>query len=297
MRRLLVVVGLVLAGGRVEAQSEEQLRRFFEGRTVTVKVDLPGSDDGIDVYPGTSVPVEFPKVAARLKRYGTAIRRGDASMITKIRVKKDLIEFQLGGGGYGTFGDDADPHVSVPAAPKSERERNLEKELERTTDPAQKRKLREEIDGLRRRREREDASNRAAAETAEQLKAGNIRQRRLDGGSRFNLRYRPLVPAEALTPDAVMRALAEYVDFSELLADRAGGPGLYGEGSAARPGGLRKGMSVAEVDALLGGPPESTTLRAEGSLEVSKSVYLTRDQEIEAEFVEGVLVRFAARSR
>jgi hypothetical protein len=292
---LAVVLALITAPAAA-GQSEEHLKRFFEGRTVLVKVDMPGTEDGIDVHPGTSVPVDFPRVAGRLKRYGTAIRRGDESMVTKIRVKKDLIEFQLGGGGYGTFGDDDSPYVSVPSAPKTEREKNLEKELDRTTDPARKKKLREEIDGLRRAREREDASNRAAAETAEQIKAGNIRQRRLEGGSRFNLRYKPVVPAEVLTPDGVMRALAEYVDFGPLLADRRGGPGLHGEGRGTGPDALRKGLTVEEVDALLG-RPESISQRAEGSLKVSRSVYLTRDREIEAEFVEGVLIRFAVRSR
>jgi hypothetical protein len=289
---VLAVVGFDTAA----AQSEEHLRRYFEGRTVVVKVEMPGTENGIDVYPGTSMPVDFPQVAGRLKRYGTAVRRGQEITVTKIRVKRDLIEFQLGGGGYGTFGDDDSPHVSVPPAPKTQREKNLERDLAATTDPVQKKKIREELDGLRRSREREDAANRVAAQTATQLKESNIRQRRLEGGSRFNLRYRPEVPGDALTPDAVMRALAEYVDFSGLQADRADGPGLHGEGPAPGPGGLRKGLTVEQVDALLG-RPESVTPRMEGSLKVNRSTYLTRDQEIEAEFVEGVLVRFAVKSR
>ena len=275
------------------AQTEGDLRRFFEGRTVVVKLDLPGTDDGVDVYPGTSQPIDFPKHAGRLKKYGTAIRRGEEALVTKLRIKKDLIEFQLDGGGYGTFGDDTDPNVSVPNASKSERERNLERDLERTTDPAAKRKIKEELDQLRRERERENNRLRAEAESARQLKEGNIRQRRLEGGSRFNLRYRPAVPDDAITPDGVMRALAEYVDFSPLLEGRAERPGLHGEGDRR---GLRKGLLADEVDALLG-RPESISRRQEGSLTVSTSVYLTPDQRIEAEFVEGVLIRFVVSSR
>jgi hypothetical protein len=298
MRRTLAIVGILLSGSRVAAgQTEDQLKRAFEGRTVLVKLDMPGTDDGIDVYPGTSRPVDFPALAGRLKRYGTAVRRGQEIMVTKIRIKKDLIEFQLGGGGYGTFGDDTSPHVSAPTAAKSQREKDLEKALAAATDPAAKKRIRDELDGLRRRREREDAANRTAAETASQIKEGNIRQRRLDGGSRFNLRYQPVVPPEAMTPDGVMRALAEFVDFSGMIADQAGGPGLHGEGpSRSGPGELRKGLLVDEVDAMLG-RPESITQRAEGSLKVSKSLYIVREQEIEAEFVEGVLVRFTVRSR
>src|SRR6185295_16422606 len=106
MRPGLAILGILLRAGSVAAQTEDQLKRAFEGRTVLVKLDMPGSDDGIDVYPGLSQSVDYPALAGRLKRYGTAVRRGQEIMVTKIRIKKDLIEFQLGGGGYGTFGDD-----------------------------------------------------------------------------------------------------------------------------------------------------------------------------------------------
>src|SRR5205823_2517203 len=85
-------------------------------------------------------PIDFPKHATRLKRTGTALRRGDEVLVTKVKVKKDLIEFQLAGGGYGTFGDDDNPNVFVPAASKTEREKNLEKDLEKTTDSARNRR-------------------------------------------------------------------------------------------------------------------------------------------------------------
>jgi hypothetical protein len=298
MRFVLAVVGVVVgATSGVAAQTEDQLRRAFEGRTVLVKLDMPGTDDGIDVYPGTSQRVDYPGLAGRLKRYGTAIRRGQEIMVTKIKVKNDLIEFQLGGGGYGTFGDETSSHVSAPVVPKSQREKDLEKDLSKTTDPAAKKKIQQELDRARDRRERENAAADAEAETASQIKESNIRQRRLDGGSRFNLRYRPAVPPDALTPDAVMRALAEFIDFSGMLADRANGPGLHGEGPGREgPNALRKGLLVEEVDAMLG-RPESVSERVEGSLKVSKSLYIVRDQEIEAEFVEGVLIRFTVRSR
>lgn len=209
-------------------------------------------------------------------------------LVTKVKVKKNLVEFQLGGGGYGTFGDDAGANVYVPSATKSEREKNLEKDLEKTTDPTQRRKIREELDGLKREREREDARNAAEAAQATQAKEANVRQRRLEGGSRFNLRYNPVVPAEALTPDGVMRALAEYVDFSSLLAGNAQGADVRAAGGPAE---LRKGLSVEEVDALLG-RPETIAQRAEGTLTVGTSTYRTRDRRVTAEFVEGVLIRF-----
>ena len=296
-----VVVGLLAVSSRGMAQSEESLRRFFEGKSVVVKLEMPGTEEGIDVYPGTSQPIDFPRVAKRLKQFGTAIRRGQEMLITKIRVKKDLIEFQLGGGGYGTFGDETGSYVSTSSADKGAREKNLEKELPGLSDPAAKKKAQEELDGLRKDRARTDAANRAVVAQAQQMKDANVRQRRSESGSRFNLRFKPAVPDEALTPDGVMRALAEYVDFSPALASKTDRPGLHGEGSrpalGADPGtGLRKGLLAEEVDALLG-RPESIATRSEGTLKVSRSVYFTRDRRVEVEFVEGVLIRFTVSSR
>ncbi len=294
MRAAFVFLTLALAAPPLHAQSEGALRSYFEGRSVIVKIEMPGAEQGVDVHPGTSRPIDFPKHASRLKQYGTAIKRGDEVLITKVKLKKDLIEFQLGGGGYGTFGDDASPSVSVPSAPKTTREKNLERDLEKSTDGAERRRIKEELDGLKRDREREDARNEAAAAQAQQTKEANIRQRRLEGGSRFNLRYKDQVPAEARTPEAVMRALAEYVDFSPMQREhKAEPPPVAHEDN--RKGELRKGLTVDEVDDILG-RPESITQRNEGTLKVSTSTYISRDRRVVAEFVEGVLIRYTITS-
>ena len=213
-RLMLVALALAPCARAAVAQSEPQLRSFFEGKTVVVRLEMPGAADGVDVYPGAAQPINFPKYADRLKRFGTAFRRGDEALITRIKVKDDLIEVQLGGGGYGTFGDDAGAWVGVPLTPKTERETNLEQDVERTTDRVQLRVIREELDALRRDRQREDVRNQVEAAQAQQSKDANIRQRRAEGGSRFNIRYKPVVPPEGLTPEGVMRALDQYLDFS-----------------------------------------------------------------------------------
>jgi len=299
---VLLLLAAAAAPSPAVAQSEDQLRTFFEGKTVRVKIEMPGTEDGVDVYPGTAHPIDFPKHATRLKRSGTALRRGDEVLVTKVKVKKDLIEFQLGGGGYGTFGDDDSPNVFVPSAPKTEREKNLEKDLEKTTDPTQRRKMSEELDALRRDRQRENARNQAEAAQATQTKEANIRQRRLEGGSRFNIRYQDQVPYEALTPQSVMVALGQYVDFSQLRAGEPE-PATSVPGATAQPlstspngpGSLRKGMLLPEVDALLG-PPASSSDRKEGSLKVAERVYSSPNGRVTAWFVEGVLIRYTMTS-
>jgi len=289
---LTLVFALPLA-----AQSEPALREYFEGRTVVPRLALPGTDDGVDVYPGSQRPLDYPRYASRLKEYGTAIRAGEPVTVTKIKVKSKHIEFQLGGGGYGTFGDETSPNVSTQAAPKTKREKNLEAELKRETDPARKRTLKEELDDLQTAREREDARNRAAVAEAEEQRKLNIRQRRLEAGSRFNIRYADRVPAEALRPEAVMDALAQYVDFGQLgsTANESSSARPAREIEARGPGTLRKGMLLQDADAVLGRPIASTE-RKEGSLKVVQRKYSSPMGLVTADFVEGVLIRYVLTS-
>jgi hypothetical protein len=294
--RLLPI--LLALAAPLHAQSEAALREAFEGRQVTIKVAMPGTEAGIDVYPADARPLDHPKYAERLKDNGTAIRAGQTAMVTKVRVKSKHIEFQLDGGGYGTFGDDVSSDVAVSSTPKTKREKNLEAELKGEKDPVRKREINEELDDLRKDREREDASNRAAVADAEVAKEQSVRQRRLEGGSRFNIRYRDVLPNEALTVDGVKAALAEYVDF---------GPGTPGDlgpmvastagytPTAMAPTGPRKGMLLREADVLFG-RADATAERNEGRLKVVTRTYATDDGKLTAEFVEGVLIRYQSSS-
>jgi hypothetical protein len=293
------LLALLLLASPIQAQSEAALKEYFEGRMVTVKLAMPGTEDGIDIYPIESRRLDYTRYADRLKDYGTAIKAGEEVMVTKIRVKSKLIEFQLGGGGYGTMGDETSSNVSTSSAPKTKREQNLEAELRRETDPAKKRAMKEELDDLRKDREREDARNRAAVAEAQEHKKQNIRQRRLEGGSRFNIRYRDGVPQTSLTPQAIKRALAEYVRFDRVsdssLAEKPAMP-LADPQPAPKPTRrLYKGMLLDQADALLG-PAQKSTERMEGKLKVVTRTYPSEDGVMTAEFVEGVLFRYTLKS-
>ena len=298
--RTLVLLSLLGPPLAAHAQSEAVLKEYFEGRTVKLKLAMPGAEDGVDVYPGTSKPLDFPRHAARLKNYGTALHAGDQALVTKLKVKAKLIEFQLDGGGYGTSGDETSSSVSVASAPRTKREQNLEAELKREQDPVRRRAIKEELDDLKATRAREDARNRASVAEAEESKKANIRQRRLEGGSRFNIRYRDGVPATAITPEVIKEALAAYVDFDEAAPAPAPAPALPVAGTVPTgkpgPGGLpTKGMLQADVDELLG-TPKRTSDRMEGRLKVTTRVYPTTAGQVTAEFVEGVLIRFSMTS-
>jgi hypothetical protein len=296
--RALVLVSLLVSPLAAHAQSEGALKEYFEGRTVKLKLAMPGTEDGVDVYPGTAKPLDFPRHADRLKDYGTALRAGDQALVTKLKVKAKLIEFQLDGGGYGTSGDETSSSVSVPSAPRTKREQNLEAELKREQDPVRRRAIKEELDDLKAERERENARNRAAVADAQESKKANIRQRRLEGGSRFNIRYRDGVPASALTAESVKAALEAYLEFPDgAIATDAAAPQPFGAtGAPAGPSGLpTKGMLQSDVDLMLGTPQKSTD-RAEGKLKVTTRVYATKAGRVSAEFVEGVLIRYTITS-
>ncbi len=298
----LAILALGLIAAPLQAQSEEALRRHFEGKRVTLKIAMPGTEAGVDVYPGTDRPLDYPRYAERLKDNGTAIRAGDDAMITKIRVKSRHIEFQLDGGGFGTMSDETSTSVHVAATPKSKREKNLEGELKREKDPVKRRQIKEELDDLENEREREDASNRAEVADAEEQKKDNLRERRLQGGSRFNVRYSDVLPELVLTPEGLEAALAEFVAFPSLpVATTAGGlpiqPETEAVGAAPLPKGSlpRKGMSSGDVEALLGAPVSSTE-RTEGALKVVSRTYRSDEGQVTAEFVEDVLFRYSMTS-
>ena len=116
--RTLLALQLCLAGLAIgapaAAQDETALKAAFEGKRVTLRIDMPGSSEGVDVHHKGDSTIDYPHYRNDLKRYGTAIRAGDAVTVTLVKVKKDLIEFHLAGGGFGTFSDDTS--TSAPEA-------------------------------------------------------------------------------------------------------------------------------------------------------------------------------------
>lgn len=87
------------------AQSEEHLRAAFEGTVVAPKIDMPASSSGIDVFPAEPLVVDLPRLRASLASNGIALKAGARATVTRVRVKKSHIEFQLDGGGYGSLSD------------------------------------------------------------------------------------------------------------------------------------------------------------------------------------------------
>jgi hypothetical protein len=284
----LAVVTALSVGLPAAAQTEDALRTAFEGKRVTMRIDMPGTSDGVDVHGDARQALDYKEYGDRLKRYGVAIRAGDSVTVTLIKMKKDLIEVQLAGGGFGTFGDDTSTSVSIPDARKSERERDLEHRIDDEHDRDRRRAMERELDDLRDRRDRENRRLAAERERQSEAKRVRIAEQRLRSGSRFNLRYDDRVP-EGIRPQDVVAALGEFVDFGGGVSTEPTAP--TGDITA-----LRKGMTRAEAERAFGRPTE-TSKKTEGTLVLTTLTFNIDDQRIVADFIEDVLVRYTISSK
>ena len=295
-RALFAAVVVVSASLPAAAQDESVLRDFFEGKSIVVKMDMPATQQGIDIFPDARQAIDLRQYSQRVKSFGIAIKKGESVMITRVHVKDKLIEFQLGGGGYGTFGDDTG-NVYVAPVPKSQREKDLEKWVKTEDNPYRRAQMQRELDALRAQREQQDATNKANAASASEAKKSRIANDRLHSGSRFNIRYNEGVPV-GMGPDGIMRALSDYVDFTFAGDQRAAAPPqTTAQPVAAAPmGGLQKGMALADVERILG-KADKTSTRTEGSLKIVTATFSRGDQVVSADFIEGILVKYSISSR
>jgi hypothetical protein len=272
----------------VAAQDENALKAYFEGHRITLRMDMPGSADGVDLQVDPPRSIDYKKYRDNLKRYGVAIGSGESSTVTLVKLKKDLIEFQIGGGGFGTFGDDTSTSSNIHLLEKTEREKTLEKRIKDETDKDRKRALQRELNEVRDRREQENRMLRAESERIEEAKRERIAEKRLQGGSRFNLRWSPKVP-DTLRPEDVEKALVEYVDFRN-------GDDLRDRRSTAGLGAVRKGMLREEAEQAFGVPVERSEKR-EGGVTVTTLIFDVGDERLTAAFVEDVLIRYTIASK
>lgn len=318
MRRDVITVVCAVAlvsAASASAQGEQQLRQAFEGQYAIVKMDLPATNQGLDLYPEREPAIDFRAYSQRIREFGTALREGQRVLVTTVRVKNKNIEFQLGGGGYGVFGDDSGS-VYVPSVSKSNRERDLEKAVKNEPDPERRRRLQSELDDLRRDREREQRDRDMERRAMEERKKSEIADKRRDAGSRVNvwfqegrLAYRVPTPAE------LAELLLQVIDFGPVDERRMKtaapapmampapqtGPSPAPSGSSAvrassAPGEVRRGMNIDEVHAAMGRPTR-TKPGKQGDLDTLSEWYESADRVTEVTYVGGVVVKFTVSSK
>ncbi len=273
---------------------------------MVVKLDMPASQIGVDVYPNEPMPVDFRKLAQNLKTNGTGVHAGQSIMVTKVHIKKKHIEFQLGGGGFGTFADNLASASTYSSGSynqgKSRREKNIEQELKWETDPQKRKELKDEQDDLRRERRQDNAWASAQSAQAKVAQAADERARRAQSGSRFNIRYHNAVPPEAVTPNGIVEALSKFVDFPA-AQENLSIPAAADATETTRPNDpperevtkLKKGLTLQQVERLLG-PAGTAATEQQGSMEIMTRTYSQDDRTITTKFVGGILIEFAITS-
>ena len=103
-----VILGFVLSAifctvkshGAQQEASELALREAFVGRQVVLKIDMPGTQKGVDLNFGHGDPMEWKDYENRMREFGAALHKGDQATVTSLVLKNDRIEFHLDGGGY-----------------------------------------------------------------------------------------------------------------------------------------------------------------------------------------------------
>ncbi len=307
---ILFVVLLSASTFAVQGSGQAALQGYFVGRQVKLQIDMPGTQQGVDLRMDRDDPMDWKQYSSRLKQFGPAIRSGDRSTITTLVVKKNVIEFQLDGGGFGTFWDDSSTTVTPFHVEKSNYEKQLERDIRNESDPQRKRDLQRELDRVRSRREHDQRADDRAAMVASQMKAQEVADKRLRGGSRFNLRWAGSIPQDQLTPDALMKLLEAYIDFGDLSAEKpilqptpSTAPTAEQAPTTATNAGsspitqIKRGMQIGEVSNLLGlGRMLSQSTSDEG-LKTQIFEYLPNDYRVEVTYVDGVVVRYSINSR
>ena len=285
-----LILGL-LAGMALPA-NELELRRAFVGKQVILRIDMPGTQNGVDLHLDRDEPMDWKQYSQRLKNFGVSIPKGRASLVTSLVVKKDLIEIQFDGGGFGTFGDDTSTAISTSVS-KSSHERSLERDIRDEKDPGRRRRLESALSSERSRRDREEAQLRVMAETASAIKRQEVMEKRMRGGSRFNLRR--VAGTLDVSPNQMMDWLREYVDFS----GQTGGRPLVAPAPVSRNDGplLRRGMTMEEVQGKLGrGKLLSEAVGADGIL-TQQWEFVTAGEVVNLTAVEGLVVKYSMNAR
>jgi hypothetical protein len=288
---------------------------------------MPADEDGINVQADRGRSIDRGEVSRDIRRYGAALHSGDPAVITFIKKKGKHIEFQLDGGGWQGR---RSASLRYFPAPKSDRHKDIEEELDLLPDPMDedipeknrqlrlRRILEEDLEELTMEYDAVNAERLAAARENQAREQEYLNRSILEGGSRFNLRFDRNVPYEALTPEGLMAALGKYVDFSKQAvsealsirqqhaankADEHTELTLYNEPEYEPASAetilkvLKKGLLWEDALALLG-TPSGTEEFNEGRLRVKAGTFEgTELGTIEAEFVEDVLVYYSITSR
>jgi hypothetical protein len=105
LRILLILLIISSIGLTASAQSESDLKEYFEGKQVIFRIDMPATSEGVNIYPERSQSLNYNQYHKRLRNHGASIHRGELAAITNVTIKNKHIEvgFAKAEGGGSRF--------------------------------------------------------------------------------------------------------------------------------------------------------------------------------------------------
>jgi hypothetical protein len=218
MRRyvFLTTITLALCASVIAQQDsgEQLIKKALEGREVLVKMDLPAVETGITMtFDDAKVSYDEAAYKKLIREYGPAISSGTRARITEVRVSGRGIEIDLNGGGSPErdwFVGNVRLEAPVPL-PRSDREIQLERQIQSETNPSIISSMRNDLDSLRAARINQDAQNQQEFQRLSRLRRDYIDANRKNWGSKI------IVVVRSRKSDVKMRdmvqSLAKYIEF------------------------------------------------------------------------------------
>jgi hypothetical protein len=204
---------LAVAASALAQDIEARLKQALEGRLVLVKMDLPASEQGLHiVFDDVDAKIDDARHRSLIKQVGPAIKSGTRARITGVRLTNNVLTIELDGGGSpspdmiaGRF------RLTAPAlTAKSEREMELERQLQNETNRNTISFLQNELELERQRRVEQDNRNQAAFARALKLREDHIAENRKAWGSRLNIVIRS--KKDPLPFREMARSLSKYAE-------------------------------------------------------------------------------------
>ncbi len=192
---------------------EDRIKRSLEGRQMLVKMDMPASDIGVNVFVDNSeVTLDADNYKKLVKDSGVSIRQGSRPRITGVKFAGGGIELELDGGGSPGRDWVVGRVVLDQPAPvaKSDRELELERRLPAETTSAAIAFVRSDLDAERMRRLEQDERNRAAFGRALALRNEYIAENRKNWGSKLRIIIRSR--KETVPLRDIVKALGKYAE-------------------------------------------------------------------------------------
>lgn len=102
MRNFLAICFILgLSVTTASAQSEHTLNRYFEGKQITLRIAIPRTRRGVDVYPERAQPLDIGDYTRRLSESGALYNRGEKPSIKRLEVHSDRIKVILAANSTG----------------------------------------------------------------------------------------------------------------------------------------------------------------------------------------------------